>query len=186
MKRTINNTKLLKFSAREAILDSYIVPCCGDRCADRIPFIVVEQSRITYHEKTEQEKTTYLIAMLGNLWNQQEDIFKYFFNGTAVCQGAFKIAYGVSSKKLYNVMMHIRHGNKVIIHGNSLYGVNHNTKKLLVVAYFNLISEVWGDVQPDIPEIHLPHIVSKKDVYEDSNIQLISTNNTLTFNVNIL
>ena len=80
--------------------------------------------------------------MLKNLWNQETNVFYYFFNRKPVCQRAFKLAHGVSAKKLYNVMRHIRNGNNIIVHGNFLYGVNHNTKKMMTVAYFKLISKV--------------------------------------------
>ena len=55
-------TKIQQYCGRETILDCYLSLCCSDRCADQIPFIVVEQSRICYHEKTELEKTNYFIS----------------------------------------------------------------------------------------------------------------------------
>ena len=67
-------TKIQQYCERETILDCYLSPYCSDRCADRIPFIVVEQSRICYHKKPK------LKNKLSYFYVEKLVEFHYFFN----------------------------------------------------------------------------------------------------------
>jgi len=164
---------------RDNLLEELKEPClCKTKrnCTDHYSFAQIMASREHYHSKTEVEKMNWLISLLTNYYDREENTIRLLAFGKSVCRIGFLIVHGITLYKYYAAINHIKDGLTIFVHGNNERDYYNNLSSLC----FSFLEDYqlrYAETQPDMEEYHLPCHCLKYDIYFAFKEKLLLTTN---------
>ena len=153
----------LKTSDASQLLGSV---CCESCCLATLSLMEVERCRKSFesHAKTEQQQ--FLLDTISLTASKGGSKSTLPLVGKQLCTNAFIKVLNISKKRLRKMRnLHLTNGASVLqkpLRQNRPKSSKHSTALAWMERYFGRI----GDRMPHIEQIHLPHFLSKKIVYE--------------------
>ena len=144
--------------------------CCSCNCISRFSHHKIKELQYFFHSKSVSEQNQFLL----NLFRLMSDdgSIQHMINGKEVCRKAYIKIFQMSEKrykrifKMFQQNLTAKVNRKPIIRKDS---VKVSEAKAWMTRYFQRI----GDSMPHMEQIHLPHGLTKRDVYYMMKGQLL-------------
>lgn len=141
--------------------------CCECRCLARLNLLEVESCQKNFHARTHLEQRQFLLDTLSVTASKGSNSLEHNFTlaGKHLCKTAFLKVLAISEKRMRTITSLYTEGATIsrarlnLQRNNSM---KYSTSIAWMEHYFNRI----GDKMPHLQQIHLPHFLSKKMVYE--------------------
>ena len=140
--------------------------CCESRCLATLNLMEVESCRSSFQKHNKMEQQQFLLDTIS-LTASKDGNFRYLtLAGKQLCKVAFIKVLNTSEKRLRKVSnLYLREGATISqrrFRRERPKSSKHSSASAWMERYFNRI----GDKMPHLEQIHLPHFLSKKTVYE--------------------
>ena len=152
--------------------------CCSDQCLHFISLAESHKVREVFQSKSHQDQQQFLLDS-ALMFTSHSDCLsstpkkqnKWMLEGKQVCEKAFCRIVGISQKRLRKSLAQYHSGitkaiRKIPNRSTSTKGTE---AKTWMKNYFHLV----GDKMPHLQKTHLPHFLTKKDVYARMKTELI-------------
>ena len=145
--------------------------CCQRNCLSYFSPYSLQEMKSAFQLKSNRDQRQFVLDLLSISTPRDADSHRLMRHlqlslmGRDVCKTAFTQALGMSKRRLREVERVYMSGGVEIPRTqlrSSLLSTKHTNAVAWMNRYFNLI----GDKMPHINQIHLPHFLSKKTVYE--------------------
>ena len=130
----------------------------------------VERCREHFFIKNRLQQQQYNILTVSNAQQDGNNRFLQL-SGRIVCKRSFRDILGMSEKRLRKVIRLHRSGTVTAMKVQRVY--NKSEKCVIARSWMKRYFERIGDKMPHIQQIHLPHFLSKKVVYDFMCAELI-------------
>lgn len=151
-------------SLREDTSTAMFSYCCSNRCLAHFSVIEIENVREVFESKSFVEQNQFLLDCFHITSKHCRDSTPtHTVDGKQVCKGAFLQILGISAKR-YKKLYDQSHSGVMVASRKQVYRgltVQATEAKAWMSHFFNQI----GDRMPHIQQVHLPHFLTKKDVY---------------------
>ena len=155
----------------------YHFDCCPHKCLKYLSFAETEHAKSSFDAKATHEQNQYLLDYI-HISSGSECTF--CIEGKKVCQNALCSILGVSSKRYKKLYRDSKNG--VVITTSKCTVMRESSMKYHeAVAWMSRFFNSVGDRMPHLNQIHLPHFLTRQDVYkrmvkelhEDLNMEVI-------------
>lgn len=140
--------------------------CCESRCLATLSLLELESCRNNFQKHTKMEQQQFLLDTLSLTASRENQCNSLTLAGKHLCKKAFIRVLNISEKRLRNTRnLYLKEGATISLKGlrrERPKTSKHSTALAWMEHYFNRI----GDKMPHVEQIHLPHFLSKKMVYE--------------------
>ena len=140
--------------------------CCTQRCLAHLSVVQIESCRKWFHSRNRTEQNQFLLDTFhisGTNSSPSDAVFN-ILEGRAVCRKAFTTAFGISTRRYQwlqrNFKEGVMHFQRKPIFRSEASKVSES--KAWMERFFNSI----GDRMPHVNQIHLPHFMTKGDIYK--------------------
>ena len=137
--------------------------CCELRCLASLSLLEVEGCQKNFQSRSNIEQQQFLLDAIS-LTASKNDLM-LILSGKQLCKVAFAKVLGISEKRLRKV-------SKLYLEGATLsqqscqVKKSKSTKHSSALAWMECYFDRIGDKMPHLQQIHLPHFLSRKTVYE--------------------
>lgn len=140
--------------------------CCLNRCLASFSLIDIEKCRNHFNGKNRLQQMQYLLDLLMASETQEKGsgYFHLHLSGRRVCKKSFTTILGISEKRLRKALRLERSGATVAAKVQRVY--SKSDKHIIAQSWMRRYFDRIGDKMPHIEQIHLPHFLSKKVVYD--------------------
>ena len=140
--------------------------CCKKKCLNNLSLAELERSRERFNSKSTTEQNQFLLdsfQITGGTSTSPEGELIGMIEGKLLCCDAFTSVLNVSQKRYKRLHDHFKEGavkyqRKPV---NRVQSTKVSEAKAWMTHFFHLL----GDHIPHIQQIHLPHFLTKRDVY---------------------
>ena len=142
--------------------------CCDSRCLATLNLMEVESCRSIFQSRTRMEQQQFLLDTISLTASKGDKGLCHSLTlaGKQMCRKAFTKVLDISEKRLRNTYnLHFIEGATIYqrrLRREKLKSTKLSTATAWMERYFDRI----GDKMPRLQQIHLPHFLSKKIVYE--------------------
>lgn len=146
--------------------NSIVHTCCQNRCLAAFSLLEVERCRNHFCKKNRLQQQQYMLDIFmasSTQENKQKEHFLHL-SGRSVCKRSFMSILGISEKRLRKVLYLHTSGVLTVVKVQRVY--NKSEKHVIAKSWMKRYFERIGDKMPHIQQIHLPHFLSKKVVYD--------------------
>ena len=151
---------------REDISKLLSLTCCSQRCLAHLSVVQIESCRKWFVSRNRNEQNQFLLDTyhISGVDNSPSSSVYNILEGRAVCRKAFTTALGISTRRYQRLQEQFHKG------------VMHFERKPICRSQTNKVSEAkaWmtrffnniGDKMPHVSQVHLPHFMTKGDIYK--------------------
>lgn len=141
--------------------------CCELRCLATLSLLEIEKCRKNFQSRTNMEQQQFLLDTISLTATKSGRSLQHNLTlaGKQLCRGAFLRALDISEKRMRKITNLYLQGVTIsppTLTLKKAKSVKHSTALAWMERYFNRI----GDKMPHLQQIHLPHFLSRKMVYE--------------------
>lgn len=163
---TQKSGRCLSYSDTSSICSLLESECCKERCFAKLTLLEAENARERFKSKSTTQQNQFLLdsCAITSSACAQVSPKSLMLEGKSVCHSAFVTLLGVSSRRYKRIFSQSRSGVVQITRKPSTRGSSMKSTEALawMNAYFDLI----GEKMPHKNQIHLPHFLTKGDVYD--------------------
>ncbi len=145
--------------------------CCGDRCLAHLSIVEAEHAREQFSSRTTVEQNQFLLdafEISGKVNNSSASVV---LEGKCICAEAFVSVLGISRKRYQKLLTQFRQG--VTRFKRKEVNRTEATKVTEAKAWMTHFFNRTGDHMPHIQQVHLPHFLTKKDIYSRMKRELL-------------
>ena len=146
------------------------VNCCSQRCTAKFSLIEMENIQSVFQRKSQTEQRQFIldqltVAPISVSCSAFSQVKQLNLSGKRVCKKAFVVIVGTSYSRLKCIYDAWQGGASKLpgrIRTSRCLSAKHTTMVAWLEAYANRL----GEKMPHLDQIHLPHFLTKKAVYE--------------------
>ena len=146
------------FSISELLTES----CCSQRCLAHLSVIDVERCRKWFQSKNTSLQNQFLLETF-QISGSTDSNQQVTLEGKALCKKAFTSAVGISIRRYERVYGRFRDG--AMQYQRKPTRRSEASKVSESKAWMKRFFSQIGDSMPHVNQIHLPHIMTKRDIY---------------------
>lgn len=150
--------------------------CCNSRCILSLTLLEIEQNKTNFGKKTQTDQKRFLfdIVTASSSPSQQGKLHTkmYVLAGKALCAKAFIKVLGISHKRLDSIINLVETG-ALVADTLKLRNRRKSDKHQVACAWMEGYFKRIGDRMPHTQQLHLPHFLSKRDVYAQMTEELM-------------
>ena len=144
-------------------LDMLSSSCCEKRCVAHFTLAEIENAKERFSSRNQKEKNQFLDSFHVSTGIDSSKMGINILEGKQLCTQAFVSILQISDKRYYRM-------RRVFLEGSVKYcrkqSVRSKTMKVLEAkAWMSRFFNQIGDHMPHIQQIHLPHFLTKGDIY---------------------
>ena len=145
-----------------------IQDCCSQRCIAAFSPLELENIQSVFNSKNQQEQRQFMVdqvAVTPTVSHTSTNIPPLSLNGKMVCKRAFIRILGTSHARLTRVFTAWDVGVRRLISRKRkprCLSAKHTT----MAAWLDVYSQQIGEKMPHLDQVHLPHFLTKKAVYQ--------------------
>ena len=138
--------------------------CCSKRCLAHLSIVDVERCREWFGSRNTTKQNQFLLDTfhISGFTDPATELIT--FEGKDLCKKAFTSALGISIKR-YDRVLSTFHNGAMQYHRKPVIKRTELTKVSEAKAWMKLFFAQIGDHMPHVNQIHLPHFMTKRDVY---------------------
>lgn len=146
--------------------------CCESRCLAHLSIVQVENAREKFQCRTTVEQNQFILdsfQVTGEIKISQTSAV--MLEGQLICRDAFISALGISRKRYQNLLRQFLEG--VTQFSRKRISRTEATKVAEAKAWMTYFFNRIGDHMPHVQKVHLPHFLTKKDIYFRMKTELV-------------
>lgn len=138
--------------------------CCSKRCLANLSVVEIERSREWFTSRSTIQQNQFLLDSFHISGNPTQPDYN-ILEGKVLCKKAFAAALGISSKRYTRIYDNFREGVMQFTR-KQIVRRSHTAKVSEAKAWMEIFFTQIGDHMPHINQIHLPHVMTRRDVYQ--------------------
>ena len=146
--------------------------CCTRKCLTHLSLAEMERSQKRFCTRTLSEQNQFLLDSFQISRDSSDQELSGMLEGKHLCCEAFTSVLNISQKRYKS--LHDQYKDGVLKYQRKPITRAESTKVSEAKAWMNRFFHQIGDHMPHIQRIHLPHFLTKRDVYVRMKSELVS------------